>query len=151
MRIHNTEKAKIIIKSYQQEGNMGFAGKPIGLWYGIDHAWRDWCKSEMPNWIFKNNFKVILDLSNILFIKNYLELQEFSSTFTILAQGLLGYKIIDWLAISKKYYGIEINPYLWKGRSEYTWYYGWDVASGCVWNKKAIKKIIKIKLNRRGR
>lgn len=37
------------------------------------------------------------------------------------------------------FYGIEINPYLWQRRLDGgMWYYGWDCASGVVWNEKAI-------------
>jgi len=36
--------------------------------------------------------------------------------------------------VSKEYDGIEIAPYQWDARLSLIWYYGWDVASGCIWN-----------------
>ena len=35
----------------------------------------------------------------------------------------------------------EINPYIYKARYEYMFYYGWDCASGCVWNIDSVKEI----------
>jgi hypothetical protein len=48
---------------------------------------------------------------------------------------------IDWPRVASKYQGIVITPYLWNLRlHNYTqWYYGWDCASGCIWDHKAIK------------
>ena len=46
---------------------------------------------------------------------------------------------INWDQVSKDYGGIEICPYL-KERDHYNWYSGFDVASGCIWNTKAIIK-----------
>ena len=50
---------------------------------------------------------------------------------------------IDWNRVAKKYQGIIITPYIWERRltTTCTWYYGWDVASGCIWDNKAIKEI----------
>ena len=46
---------------------------------------------------------------------------------------------IDWKKVASKYDGIEINPYQFEARYQYLWYYGWDVASGCIWNLKSVK------------
>jgi hypothetical protein len=51
---------------------------------------------------------------------------------------------INWKKVSNSYGGIEISPYMWPARRELDWYYGWDVASGCVWNKNVIQNIEKI-------
>ena len=34
-----------------------------------------------------------------------------------------------------------ITPYQWELRFELDWYYGWDVASGCVWNLSVIESM----------
>ena len=49
--------------------------------------------------------------------------------------------IIDWHAVAQAYAGIEIAPYCWSLRFEYEflWYYGWDCASGCVWELSAVR------------
>lgn len=46
---------------------------------------------------------------------------------------------IDWPKIMKHYAACEINPYLYQRRLESAWYYGWDCASGCVWDRTAIE------------
>lgn len=43
--------------------------------------------------------------------------------------------------VRQDYAGIEISPYQYECRFELTWYYGWDVASGCVWDKEAIRAV----------
>ena len=49
---------------------------------------------------------------------------------------------IDWELIQKEGYGgIEICPYNWGWRSQ-NWYYGWDVASGCVWDSSSIQDVV---------
>jgi hypothetical protein len=45
---------------------------------------------------------------------------------------------INWPKVAQDYSGIEICPYQWKFRLNYMWYYGWDVASGCIWNQNAL-------------
>ena len=48
---------------------------------------------------------------------------------------------IDFPKLSKQYSALEITPYLYGKRLEAIWYYGWDCASGCVWNKKGLKEL----------
>jgi hypothetical protein len=49
---------------------------------------------------------------------------------------------IDWPVVAEGWAGVEINPYLWKRRlNGGMWYYGWDCASGCIWDKRAISGI----------
>jgi hypothetical protein len=45
---------------------------------------------------------------------------------------------IDWKKVAKDYCGIEIPRYLWSCRMSHSWYYGWDVASGCIWDLKHV-------------
>ena len=61
---------------------------------------------------------------------------------------------IEWGEVAKKYSGIEIkNPDIYKFkkvpigyRNEVymSWLYGWDISSGCIWNKNGIESIEKI-------
>ena len=52
-------------------------------------------------------------------------------------------RYIDWPAVATDYPGLIIAPYQWSCRmSEFTrWYYGWDCASGCIWNADAIARV----------
>jgi hypothetical protein len=71
---------------------------------------------------------------NVLKIDTYEKLLKFNEEFS--SQSAPGVSFIDWANVAKKYDGIEIVPYQTKARMNYNllWYYGWDVASGCVWN-----------------
>jgi len=52
---------------------------------------------------------------------------------------------INWPAVAEKYDGIIIAPYIWQRRlsdnPDHFWYYGWDCASGCIWNTEVIEEI----------
>ena len=142
-RLHSSKKP---IKRIKDTERQAIEFKPVGLWYGINFEWRTFCNREFSDGLGKYNYEIILDMTNILKISNFEELCKFENKY-----GKEKYKWslidnIDWIKVSKTYDGIEIQPYIWEARLIKLWYYGWDVASGCIWNKKAIKKIIKIKI-----
>ena len=118
--------------------------KPWGLWYGIGDEWISWVKREMPDWETENVFILDLNESNILFIRNYDELVAFEKEFEFNMYDLARHKQIDWRRVAEKYDGIEIAPYIYKARYDHMWYYGWDIASGCLWGDNVIKSIQKI-------
>jgi hypothetical protein len=122
--------------------------KPNGLWYGIGSSWIDYIKSEgMEDWDYDHVFDLTLDESKLLKITNIDELDEFNKIYSIKSDNdfMRDYKI-DWELVGESYSGIEIAPYIWKGRMKYMWYYGWDVPSGCIWSKDAIKEVKKINI-----
>lgn len=53
------------------------------------------------------------------------------------------YRIIDWDAVSKKYHGAIFANWDRADTSlmYYIWYQALDVASGCIWNTRAIKEL----------
>jgi len=128
-----------INRKYSQEIDM----KPRGFWYGFGTEWIDWCKSEMPHWVGKYFYSVDIGSSNILKIKSALELITFTKQYEISKYPDLPFfdrhTFIDWPSVANKYDGIEIAPYQYSVRYDYMWYYGWDVASGCIWNLKNVK------------
>jgi len=111
--------------------------KPTGLWYGFGKSWIDWVRENMPHWKKEHIFKIQIDESKVLKLRSEREVLLFTR----------GYKQdnyhewIDWKTVTKAYNGIEIPEYFWNLRLKLLWYYGWDVASGCIWNLKTIKKI----------
>lgn len=120
------------------------ADKPKGLWYGKSTAWIDWVETEMPNWIGKNLYSLEIDKSNVLVIKTAQQMKNFYKKYKnkdawISFGGNDDY--INWERVAQEYDGIEIATYFWKYRHLFPWYYSWDVASGCIWNPKAIKSI----------
>jgi hypothetical protein len=114
------------------------------MWWATGNSWIEWCTDEMPHWIGKYISEVTIDISKILIIDNIekFELFEKKYTHTNVHSGLSGlfYPNIDWPAVTKKYSGIEISPYRWEKRLNSFWYYGYDIASGCIWNKDALLK-----------
>jgi hypothetical protein len=134
--------------------------KPEGLWYGCGSAWIDWCKAENFDGIGKNFYELVLDRSKILVIENLREFDEFEKRFVVDPPYMDAFKSmgadpdrvfrhahIDWNSVSCDYAGIEINPYQWERRLNRLWYYGWDCASGCIWNKRAVLKVVSLNIN----
>jgi hypothetical protein len=115
--------------------------KPVGLWYGIGTSWIDWVKSEMPDWEVENIFELHINDSNIIKIRNMEEILEFDQKYSINHDY---FKTINWIDVAKDYSGIEIAPYIWKARLKISWYYTWDVASGCIWGKNGIDSIKRV-------
>jgi hypothetical protein len=149
MRVHMS-KTPITLRnvSISQKTDM----KPKGLWYGFGNEWIDWVRGNMPDLEGNHVYHVIFPESkNVLKIKSVHEIMEFTKEYVATnneinsylpgssgyahAYGIkTGTMYMDWEKVSKKYEGIEIYPYLYNARHELMWYYGWDVASGCVWN-----------------
>jgi hypothetical protein len=114
--------------------------KPKGLWYGIGTSWINWVRSEMPEWEVENIFSIDINESGIKIIRGYDELLEFDNEYGVNESF---YRAIDWGRVSMDYDGIEIAPYINKARLDrkVSWYYGWDVASGCIWGDGIIRGI----------
>lgn len=128
-RIHMSQNPFVLQKrNYVQAPCM----KPQGFWYGIGQTWHEWVRSEMPHWMGEFNYEVDLGDSSILIIDSCAGLDKFTKKYG------RGEFFIDWKLVSEKYDGIEIDPYQWSRRHELMWYYGWDVASGCLWNLRQV-------------
>lgn len=132
-------------KVYTQPSAMVAFEKPQGLWYGFGNAWIKWVRSEMPEWEGNYLYEVDLGGSNILVLKTVGDMISFYKRFSGgkkkgYMSGFGGaYDIpIQWDNVSKKYDGIEIPKYFNSLRMVMTWYYGWDIASGCIWNLKNV-------------
>ena len=121
--------------------------KPNGLYYSIGHAWREWCESEMPDWVKPWNFYLYMNNSKILLITNTHQLQEFCNRY--LKKTHKYSYLIDWWKVSQDYSGIEFQRYqhlkYMSNRGDtfykYLWLYGWDVSGGCVWDLNVIKNV----------
>ena len=120
--------------------------KPSGLWVSVDgeYDWPEWCRAEDFNLAnLEYRFKVELaPEANLLVIDSPLDLLDFTKQHgkPIIPGHSGSYQGIDWPTLAKSYDGIIIAPYQWSCRllHETFWYYGWDCASGCIWNPNAI-------------
>ena len=132
------------IESSQQK--TGF--KPQGLWYGCGDEWLKWSRRELPSDYInsmKHIYKIELNYATINEKDTYdrvlkLSTPEEMSDFDY-EYGTENYsdRGIDWKRVSIDYGGIEICPYQQDEAKFLNWYYSWDVASGCVWDKGAVK------------
>jgi hypothetical protein len=143
---HNNDRIHMsmndVPKIYNTTSELTIRAKPTGFWYGFGSSWIDWVNSEMPEWNYEHIFKIDINTNRVLQIKTLDELIEFDKEYS--TNNNYGNKNIDWIKVNKRYDGIEINPYQYKARYDISWYYGWDVASGCIWNPKAISNIEKL-------
>ena len=122
--------------------------KPNGLWYQINDSWEEWCKYEMPQWLgagsrASHKINLEIDKTNVLVIQTLEEFDSFHDKYCSLNPYRHESTHINWKRLSENYDGIEITNYLYERRldSKCEWYYGWDVASGCIWNTDIIKVV----------
>ncbi len=161
---HYSSKAiKRLRKNYHKEHpNFPYCRvKPLGFWLSVeddeeDQNWKTWCEAEEFRLEgLKYRYAVVLKKkANILHLTTTQEILDFGLKFQmnnqkdfdayLIKMGREPYPYvyeIKWEEVMKLWDGIIISPYNWECRmpSETMWYYGWDCASGCIWNLKAIK------------
>ncbi len=118
--------------------------KPNGLWVSVDgngDGWKEWCVGEdfnTKNLAIAHLIELAKD-ANILRLTSDADLFSFTKEYQILGERRYDIKI-NWVRIGQEYQGIIIAPYCWECRLDDRtfWYYGWDCASGCIWDAKAI-------------
>ena len=123
--------------------------KPKGLWYGCGGVWIEWLRKnpEMANMLKRANYLYEIKLGEeVIQISNDDEFGDFQSyhAFSLEWAPDIIETAVDWKGLQEEEYnGIEICPYNPGRRSHYDsrWYYGWDVASGCIWNSAGISEV----------
>lgn len=123
--------------------------KPIGLWYGFGTSWIDFIRREMPERETEHVFKIEVEYNStdMLTIDNDNTFLWFSKRYKDPEnEDRFGNNKINWPEVTKKYKGIEFPKYFNKYRNdpEHSWYYPWDVESGCIWDLSAVKKVDKL-------
>ena len=124
--------------------------KPHGLWLSVDGPddWKAWCEAEsfsLGCLVYRTPI-VIDSEANILHLTSVRDIDEFSAQYGKQYYWRTEPKerredFVDWQRVADDYQGIIIAPYQWERRlnGRARWYYGWDCASGCVWNARAIR------------
>ena len=155
--MHDNSLSELMLTHYSSNQSVSLVSipqikaksKPVGLWVSVDGEfdWPTWCKKEEFGDIDKQN-RFIVTLSSaarILHLKTPDEILTFSEKYLSKESHVNAIinSDIDWPIISVKYHGILISPYQWSLRHDkiVDWYYGWDCASGCIWDKEAILSI----------
>ncbi len=156
LRIHHSRPGTRVdgepqLSNFKQK----IGAKPNGLWYecqdGSSENWKDFCTTGFSSgYKYDGTYNIALNDYEILFIPNEHYFEKFykmySTNHPADPDGTKGLdKMIDWPRVANDYAGIEICPYLDSKRmdDDSFWYYGWDVASGCVWSPAGIKELTK--------
>lgn len=115
--------------------------KPNGLWVSVGEAWAEWCLSENFGLGRLRYFTPVYlaEGANILRFGSEWELRCFTNEYERKLESY--HNCIDWPRVMREHDGIIITPYLWSCRHSLNWYYGWDVASGCIWKASAISHL----------
>jgi len=141
-------------RTYQQKPPLGFL-KPLGLWVSVagEDDWPSWCREEEFCLSSLEHLSVVTlaDDANILMVSSPELLDEFHAEYAVDDDFLRGrpwasdekrYWAVDWPKVAEKYDGIIIAPYHWSRRLDGPmWFYGWDCASGCIWNLDAVASV----------
>lgn len=124
--------------------------KPKGLWVSDEDAfgWREWCTDESFG---EDRLSVAHEITlapdaDILRIHDAWGIDDLTSRF---ASGReTGGYALDWSAVADLHQGILITPYIGIRRLSMHcgWYYGWDCASGCIWDSAAIESFRTVEL-----
>lgn len=142
--------------------------KPNGLWFDVNEDWKRWCEAtefRLENLRYRHTV-TILDTSRILFLKSAREVDAFTRKY---GRNLSGHiqllqstkeigeftreygrdlfgdiqrqfsNYIMWGEVAGKHSGIILIPYSRARSLTYLWYYGWNCASGCVWDTSVIR------------
>ena len=157
MRIHHSREGTRSDTGPQISGfSQNVGRKPNGLWYecqdGSAMGWRTFCDTSLSTKYSKrydSTYNIVLkdDGYYILHITDAHYFDKFTKMYGIPHPAMPHIpeeNLIDWPKVAEHYSGIEICPHIDK-RREVSWYYGWDVASGCVWSQQGIQEIGKIK------
>jgi hypothetical protein len=121
--------------------------KPRGLWVSVEgnDDWPSWCVGE--NFALDSLSHVheitLAENASILRLSTASEIAELTSDYACPLPGMPPHHytrayVMDWPRLAGQYDGLIIAPYMWSCRLDYLWYYGWDCASGCIWNPRAI-------------
>jgi len=149
VRVHHSRPGSRAGKAPKTSGfsqRIGF--KPEGLWYECQDAsaidWKEFCETGLTGGAsrYDSSYDVVLNDYEILFITDKNDFKKFEKMYGIPNPDFPEDIRIDWPKVTSHYDGIEICPYRKDMRMKADWYYGWDVASGCVWNTSGIKELI---------
>ena len=152
--IHYSNKPLSEVRSAKQDVALARPDKPQGLWFSVgdgEDGWRAWCEGESFNigGLVCATEIVLHPNAGILRGSTAEQIDELTARYGYdcdhmpphLSYGR-GYGI-NWKKIAERHDGILIAPYVWERRLHRGthWYYGWDCASGVIWNAQAVHEL----------
>jgi len=123
----------------------GFCDKPQGLWVSVNDEWEQWCRSNdfgLHRLAIKH--QIVLKANSprqLLLLQTPEDILLFQGMHGTPQDRLVDWHAIHWDEVADQYAGIVIAPYQWSLRLRLIWYYGWDCASGCIWDTSIISKV----------
>lgn len=115
----------------------GIGDKPKGLWYSFGGQWARFVYEQYQTAPASYAYILDIDSSEIFVVDNANKAIELENSIKI-KNGAA-----DWSKLQKlKYTGIEVlDPYA----SQWIYEQAWDVPSGVIWSKRALKNIYPVK------
>jgi hypothetical protein len=128
----------------EQQGYVSVVEKPRGLWLSVDDEWATWCTEtgfRLHDLAVRTRI-VLKHPDHLLWLKTPAQIRAFQHQYEKKRPGSITYFIaIDWPRVAADHAGILIAPYQWSLRNDLMWYYGWDCASGCLWDTSIIDRV----------
>ena len=121
--------------------------KPNGLWVSVrgEDDWPSWCARNDYGNLQACHEVELRPSASILYLLTPDDILDFHERYAVQLNGSARHYApprmwpLDWRSVADKWDGVIIAPYQWSLRMEGpSWYYGWDCASGCIWNADAI-------------
>ena len=111
--------------------------KPQGLWVSVkgEDDWPSWCAREDFGCGAICHRVELKPTARVLILSTPECLDIFDRMYGD------GQQMIRWQEVAAEHAGLIITPYQWSRRFSHLWYYGWDCASGCIWDASAIQSI----------
>lgn len=133
------------VRSEAQEP--GVSMKPKGFWVSVGNEWEQWCRESefgADRLGYVARVTLVPD-ANVLRLSGQIDLDNFTDEYgDPHSERRFTIHCIRWDRVAEEYDGIIISPYVWERRLELMWYYGWDCASGCIWNARAILSVVPV-------
>lgn len=147
--------------------------KPYGIWYALGTSWLKFMFQERYKYFYFIKVYYTAwnkpDINKVAKLDTLDAFDNFTFKYGYVKKdspdSKVGFVLIDWVRVANDFGGVEVIPY-YKNRSlilseedlqkyanagldmsltvAFVWLNLLDVPSGCVWNKKAIKKFVLI-------
>lgn len=136
----------ILDRSHVYDEEHTGSGKPMGLWLSVlgENDWYEWSTLEgYGTESLEHAYRVVLRPEARIYVVTALDgllaLDRLLPPRFDYGESLFR----DWSGIREHWDGVVIAPYQWRVRLNFNlmWYYGWDCASGCIWNLDAIESV----------
>lgn len=136
------------ILSREQRDRISTHEKPRGLWVSVEGEddWPAWCRGERfrLDGLTHVHEVALAPGARVLRLASAFEIDAFTAQYARpFRLGTYECQGIDWRAVASDHQGLIIAPYIWSRRLDggANWYYGWDCASGCIWDAEAVASV----------